>query len=89
MAHRVGLDRSGTSTEGVLVGRERERKDMEAAVTAALDGHGRLLLLSGEPGIGKTALAHAIETRSLAGSRSSGDGAGVTAVPLHIGRGFR
>jgi class 3 adenylate cyclase/tetratricopeptide (TPR) repeat protein len=39
-----------------LVGRERERALIEAAVTAASEGHGSTLELVGEPGMGKTAL---------------------------------
>lgn len=40
-----------------FVGRERERWELEAALDAALAGRGRLYLLVGEPGIGKTRLA--------------------------------
>src|SRR5262245_49606803 len=60
--HGAGLDEPG----GALVGRERGPEDMEAALAAALGGHGRLLLLSGEPGIGKTALAHAVARDAVA-----------------------
>ena len=50
----------------VLVGRGRELGLLRAALAAAIAGHGRLVLLAGEPGIGKTRLAeelarHAVE----------------------------
>ena len=40
-----------------LVGRDLAVRALRAALDAALAGHGRLVLLSGEAGIGKTALA--------------------------------
>lgn len=39
---------------GVHVGREREIDELCAAADVALAGHGQLVLISGEPGIGKT-----------------------------------
>ncbi len=39
---------------GVFVGREKEMDELRAGLEDALSGHGRLLMLVGEPGIGKT-----------------------------------
>jgi predicted ATPase len=41
----------------ILVGRAREREFLRAQLAAACAGHGRLVLLGGEAGIGKTTLA--------------------------------
>jgi DNA-binding CsgD family transcriptional regulator len=41
----------------LLVGRSREKDILRAELAAACSGHGRLLLLGGEAGIGKTSLA--------------------------------
>ena len=42
---------------GIFVGREAELKELRAAVQDALSGRGRLILIGGEPGIGKTRIA--------------------------------
>src|SRR5262245_7206369 len=65
-----------------FVGRPRELGLLPVALTAALDGHGRLGLLAGEAGIGKTRLAeqlaHDAESRGarvLTGRCYEGEGA--------------
>src|SRR3954449_751325 len=47
-----------------LVGREHELAELEAALDGALAGRGGLVVLTGEPGIGKTALARAFVARA-------------------------
>ena len=50
-----------------LLGRERELTMLSECLDAALDGHPRLVVCQGEPGIGKTRLAE--ELMTLAGAR--------------------
>jgi predicted ATPase len=45
---------------GVLVGRQRELAELRAGLADALAQRGRLFMLVGEPGIGKTRLAEEI-----------------------------
>jgi predicted ATPase len=45
------------SLPGSFVGRALELAQLDGGLAAAIAGHGRLFLLSGEPGIGKTRLA--------------------------------
>ena len=40
-----------------FIGRERDLAELSTGLGDAIPGHGRLFLLSGEPGIGKTSLA--------------------------------
>ncbi len=49
-----------TARGGPLVGREREIGEATGALEGAASGRGRLLMLVGEPGIGKTSLADGI-----------------------------
>jgi predicted ATPase len=51
------MDSAPPITLGVFVGRAPEMQGLHAAVEAALAGRGRCVLLSGEPGIGKTRTA--------------------------------
>jgi AAA ATPase domain len=41
---------------GQLLGREREREALDRLLEAATGGHGGVLVVRGEPGVGKTAL---------------------------------
>jgi len=54
---------------GIFVGRRQEMSRLEAALERALSGHGGLVMLVGEPGIGKTRAAQELET--YAGLRSA------------------
>ena len=45
---------------GALIERDAERAWLDAAVTRALEGHGSLVLLSGEAGVGKTRFAEEV-----------------------------
>lgn len=47
---------------GVFVGREHELEEMRGLLEDALHGQGRLLLLTGDPGIGKTRTAEQLAT---------------------------
>ena len=42
----------------VFVGRQREMAELMAALDYAMSGHGRLVMLVGEPSIGKTRTRH-------------------------------
>jgi len=55
-----------TSVTRPLVGREREQATLHAALAAALAGHGSLVLIGGEAGLGKTTLAEALLTEAQA-----------------------
>lgn len=51
----------------LFVGRERELKELrESGIRSALAGNGRLFLLSGEPGVGKTRLAQVVASEAAA-----------------------
>ena len=54
---------------GVFVGRQREMGELKACLEDALSGRGRLVMLVGEPGIGKTRTAQELAT--YAGLRSA------------------
>jgi tetratricopeptide (TPR) repeat protein len=54
---------------GVFVGREKELDALRTAVSEAFSGRGQIVLLAGEPGIGKTRLAE--ESATYAGLRGA------------------
>jgi predicted ATPase/DNA-binding winged helix-turn-helix (wHTH) protein len=67
-------------TPALMVGREREMASLLGGLDDAASGHGRLFLISGEPGVGKTRLAdevaddaHAREMTLLIGHCSEHD----------------
>jgi DNA-binding CsgD family transcriptional regulator len=58
-----------TSSVGAFVGRQREMEELKAALEGTLSGQGQLVMLAGEPGIGKTCTAH--QLASIARQRGS------------------
>jgi eukaryotic-like serine/threonine-protein kinase len=58
--------RSATAQPGAFVGRTTEMAELVAGLDDAFAGRGRLFLLSGEPGIGKTRLAEELSARARA-----------------------
>ncbi len=45
---------SSGQTGRIFVGRQRELDELRAALEESIAGHGRLAMMVGEPGIGKT-----------------------------------
>jgi hypothetical protein len=59
---RAGANPLDRLASGIFVGREPELAEARACLDQALSGHGRVLLLVGEPGIGKTRTAEELAT---------------------------
>ena len=55
---------------GSLVGRDRELAELRQGLDSALAGRGRLFMVAGDPGVGKTALADAIGAEATAAGAS-------------------
>ena len=53
----------GTTSSG-FVGRQREMEQLIAALEDSIGGRGRLVMLAGEPGIGKTRLAQEVSANA-------------------------
>jgi predicted ATPase len=64
MTSRSTFDRQ--PSHNAFVGRERELTELRAGLDDVGAGHGKLFLLSGEPGIGKTRLAEEISDEAAA-----------------------
>ncbi|MDP2710924.1 MAG: AAA family ATPase [Solirubrobacteraceae bacterium] len=54
------------TASGTLVGRDRELAELRQGLEGALAERGRLFMVAGDPGVGKTALADAIGTEAVA-----------------------
>lgn len=48
------------ANEPSLIGREREMAELAGSLESALAGHGQLVMIDGDPGIGKTRIAEAL-----------------------------
>src|SRR4051812_29857799 len=59
---RAGEEGVESLAEGVFVGRENEVERLRTGLEEAFEGHGRLMMLVGEPGIGKTRTAQELGT---------------------------
>ncbi len=46
----------------VFVGRQQEMAELTASLDAALTGQGRIVMIDGEPGIGKTSIAQELSS---------------------------
>lgn len=69
LAQDPSLEPTPTSEAGepapvAFVGRKQELDELVEALEEALDGHGRLILVTGEPGIGKSRLADELIRRA-------------------------
>jgi len=49
-----------TPSRAVFVGRQRETADLTAALEDSISGQGHIVMLAGEPGLGKTRMAQEI-----------------------------
>jgi len=63
----------------VLVGRDTETAVLHAALAAAVNGSGSLVLLTGEPGIGKSRLVREVASQAIAGAATVATGRAVPA----------
>ncbi|WP_244817523.1 AAA family ATPase [Caballeronia sp. Lep1P3] len=61
------MDATTTGTPGFFIGRDDELRLAEASLVKAADGHGRVMLLAGNAGIGKTRLAQQIVATAAGG----------------------
>ena len=75
MCHQLSMLSKMSPVRKIWLGREYEVGELEAGLDELSGGHGRLFLITGEPGIGKTRMAD--ELSLMAASRG---------VSVHWGR---
>ena len=76
---RVAERRPRLGGQATLVGREAEMQVLDGALRAAVSGHGSVVMLTGEPGLGKTRLVQECRKRFIAWV-----GAGSGRLPLWL-----
>ena len=57
-------ERSDRQADRLFVGRHQEMAELSDALDNAMAGRGRLVMLAGEPGIGKTSIAQELTGRA-------------------------
>lgn len=84
--HPTAADRGSTIAPTGLVGREPELDTVQRALAAATGGRGSLLLVTGDPGIGKSALLEALTARAgtLGGVIATGQGIDSNPAPAYL-----
>jgi predicted ATPase len=60
-----GVDPGGEPLRGAFIGRDRELAELVAGLQDAIEGRGGVLLITGEAGIGKTAVAEQLTSHSV------------------------
>src|SRR6266700_1874517 len=78
-APRSSEGAGGVAGAPPLVGREAELAAIDGALTAAQGGQGRVLLVTGEPGSGRTRLLEELARRAAASDAELADAAGLEA----------
>ncbi len=79
-------DRDGTIAPAGLVGRKQELETVQRALAAATGGQGSLLLVTGDPGIGKSAVLEALTVRAgaMGGVVATGQGIDSDPAPAYL-----
>ena len=74
LEHRASRRPHPSSGAATFVGRGREQAELAAALDDALEGRGRVVLVVGEPGIGKSRLADELMAEARARQATRGRG---------------